>query len=243
MAKLTHSSEVRLDQDMKTNTINDKRRKKNKLTGLHQGGTDRYSPQGDAMRATPRLGNRSNCLVFAVGKWFSNSGYLLIRKSHFGWWPHFLWSPDINRSYVEHYAPVVGKRKLVPPPLFKGKIQTFDKTHTKSVPNDIYAKIESVLFVLFCCLTAAFGIVGAFVALAVVVPIYRLLQTLARNGRAKARKNQRATAEPSTHATRRARPSYIQRASGQFGVRRSSPQEKCPIPQDQHGEQQYWVLH
>jgi len=45
-----------------------------------------------------------SCLFYAFRKYFRAGGYLLVRKSRFGWWPHFLhmdnngnitqWQPD-----------------------------------------------------------------------------------------------------------------------------------------------------
>ena len=122
--------------------------------------------------------NRSNCLVFALKRWFSDSGYLVVRKSNFGWWPHFLWTPDINSSYVEHYAPISGQKKLMPPPLFEGNVQTTDKIFEKSASNG-YAKVESLLFVLFCLIVGSFGLIGSLLAITVVIPLYKVIQILA----------------------------------------------------------------
>jgi hypothetical protein len=62
----------------------------------------------------------TNCLFFALKKWFSCGGYLVIRKSKVGWWPHFLWSKDLKTFY--HYLPVSYKEnKPIPPCVFKGE--------------------------------------------------------------------------------------------------------------------------
>jgi len=48
-----------------------------------------------------------SCLFYAFRKYFRTGGYLLVRKSRFGWWPHFLhmdgdgnitgWQPDTEK--------------------------------------------------------------------------------------------------------------------------------------------------
>jgi hypothetical protein len=61
----------------------------------------------------------SNCLIYALRQWYARGGYVVVRKSRFGWWPHFLWSPDLRRfeSFVPQDAP---KKRLFPPVLFRG---------------------------------------------------------------------------------------------------------------------------
>jgi len=67
----------------------------------------------------------SNCLIFALGRWYKFGGYIVARKSHYGWWPHFLWSADLIT--FEHYVPDTPKKGFFPPPLFKGTIVKGDK--------------------------------------------------------------------------------------------------------------------
>ena len=123
--------------------------------------------------------SRSNCLVYALKRWFSKSGYLVIRKSNFGWWPHFLWTPDISGTYIEHYAPIMGERKLMPPPLFKGAVRMSDKISEKAAVPDGYAKVEGLLFLLFCLIVGGFSLIGALLAVLVIVPAYKVVQFLA----------------------------------------------------------------
>lgn len=68
----------------------------------------------------------SNCLFYALNKWYHEGGYLLVRKSFFGWWPHFLhMSLD---GEITHFSPIGPKRKrILPPLLFKGRILTGDE--------------------------------------------------------------------------------------------------------------------
>ena len=47
----------------------------------------------------------SNCLIFAFRLWLTGGGYLLVRKSRAGWFPHFLWCADLADAMVLHFAP------------------------------------------------------------------------------------------------------------------------------------------
>ena len=77
-------------------------------------------------------GRKSNCLFFAIGRWWNRGGYLVIRKSRFGYWPHFLWSPDLQ--VFESYSPIVGGySRWFPPLLFCGYIE-HDDDDNKSTP-------------------------------------------------------------------------------------------------------------
>lgn len=70
----------------------------------------------------------NNCFVFALSRWFSRGGYLIVRKSRVGWFPHFIWAKTLDGIVVEHWQPL---EKDVAKPLnifvFKGKIKTDDK--------------------------------------------------------------------------------------------------------------------
>lgn len=71
----------------------------------------------------------NNCLIFAFNRWFKHGGYLIVRKSRHGWWPHFIWSPDLKDAEIEHYRPVNAgnENPYVKKFLFKGEIATDDK--------------------------------------------------------------------------------------------------------------------
>lgn len=78
----------------------------------------------------PRL---DNCLTWAVRKWESDGGYLVIRwarSAKYRWmrWPHFLWLPEDKHQDVKHFLPKVDDQhmKLIPNAWFEGKIQTGD---------------------------------------------------------------------------------------------------------------------
>lgn len=70
---------------------------------------------------------RSNCLLYALRQWRARGGYLIVRRSRWGWWPHFLWAPDLGDLPVEHFAPVTPRTDLrFPPLIFNGTVRTRD---------------------------------------------------------------------------------------------------------------------
>lgn len=65
----------------------------------------------------------SNCLIFAFRMWARHGGYVIVRKSNYGWWPHFMWVKSLGELEVTNFVPENPKTGLLlPPPLFKGKI-------------------------------------------------------------------------------------------------------------------------
>jgi hypothetical protein len=64
----------------------------------------------------------SNCLVFAVEHWLHCGGYIIFRKSHWGWWFHAIWSKDL-KSFEEFHPTGKKKRRWFPPLIFKGYIR------------------------------------------------------------------------------------------------------------------------
>jgi hypothetical protein len=65
----------------------------------------------------------SNCLIFVIGRWLKRGGYVIARKSHWGWWLHFLWSPDLQT--FEEFVPGRYRRRWLPPVLFRGRVKKF----------------------------------------------------------------------------------------------------------------------
>jgi hypothetical protein len=71
----------------------------------------------------------SNCLIFALNRWFKKGGYLIIRRSRIGFWWHFLWAKDLEGlQSLEHYVPVEDELKVevASKVFFEGKIKTED---------------------------------------------------------------------------------------------------------------------
>lgn len=66
----------------------------------------------------------SNCILFAFYQWFKFGGYIIVRKSRYGMWPHFMWTQSLKDLEIVEYVPVKVYRKLyVPPPVFKGYVR------------------------------------------------------------------------------------------------------------------------
>jgi hypothetical protein len=64
----------------------------------------------------------SNCLFFVITKLWREGGYLVARKSHHGWWPHFYWSSDLV-TFLEFIPDAKHKSGLFfPPPIFHGHV-------------------------------------------------------------------------------------------------------------------------
>lgn len=64
---------------------------------------------------------RGNCVVFALRRWYQQGGYLIVRRSWYGWWPHLIWSADLVT--FEEFLPVDPTRRRFPPVWFAGMIR------------------------------------------------------------------------------------------------------------------------
>lgn len=63
----------------------------------------------------------SNCLLYACGQFLRHGGYLEIRWSDYGPWPHADWTAD--RVIYCTFTPDTPKhRRRFPPLLFKGHV-------------------------------------------------------------------------------------------------------------------------
>jgi len=65
---------------------------------------------------------KGNCLTFALRKWRAEGGYIVIRKSRYGWWPHFL-HMDAETRVLTHLVPVKPERRWFPPLTFEGIVE------------------------------------------------------------------------------------------------------------------------
>jgi hypothetical protein len=73
----------------------------------------------------PRGEETSNCIIFALHKWRLCGGYIIIRKSHHGWFPHVIWSKDLVQ--FQEFHPLSKKtHHWFPPLLFHGYIRYSD---------------------------------------------------------------------------------------------------------------------
>lgn len=79
---------------------------------------------------------RSNCLIFAIQR-LCDDGYLIVRKSRYGWWPHFIYAKSIDGVEVENFVPfkhidwksLPWWQRVIPVHivLFKGKVINNDR--------------------------------------------------------------------------------------------------------------------
>lgn len=69
----------------------------------------------------------NSCLCFALNRGFKYGGYLVIRKSRFGPFQHFIWCASLRDAEIEHFVPKNPKHRLVPPLFFEGYIKRDDK--------------------------------------------------------------------------------------------------------------------
>jgi hypothetical protein len=65
----------------------------------------------------------SNCLVFALRRFWQRGGYVVMVWSDYGWWPHFVWSPDLQQ--FEEWSPARKARKWFPPLVFRGAVKAW----------------------------------------------------------------------------------------------------------------------
>lgn len=68
---------------------------------------------------------RSNCLIWALRQWGRRGGYLMARRSRWGPFPHFLWSPTAPAE-CEAFVPLNPRRKLLPKLWFRGYVKRGD---------------------------------------------------------------------------------------------------------------------
>lgn len=75
----------------------------------------------------------SNCLLFALRLYYRRKrkgrhGYVTSRESFYGWFPHFMYArfrTDMTIQLVG-YVPLNPVMKMLPPPLFRGRVQWGD---------------------------------------------------------------------------------------------------------------------
>lgn len=75
-----------------------------------------------------------NCLLFAVAMWWRHGGFVIVRKSHYGWWPHFLWSADLI-TFLEYTPAQPNHHLLIPPPWYRGVVKRTTAGEQSSKPQ------------------------------------------------------------------------------------------------------------
>lgn len=70
------------------------------------------------------VGERTNCLLWALSQWQQHGGYVVFRRSDYGWWPHLFWTVDLVT--FKEFTPTEAKyERRIPPLLFMGRVRTF----------------------------------------------------------------------------------------------------------------------
>ena len=81
-----------------------------------------------------------NCLTFALAVWrYGRGDHLVIRKSHWGWFPHFkvMFELQDGSIVIKEFVPSEPRRRWIPPLFFRGEVITSrfrredDKAHFK----------------------------------------------------------------------------------------------------------------
>ena len=83
--------------------------------------------------------NKENCLTWAIRKWDTEGGYLVIRwcrHNKLRWirWPHFLWLAEEHEQYLEHVIPPkdsYDEYHTIPSPWFTPRHVKGDKKSVK----------------------------------------------------------------------------------------------------------------
>jgi hypothetical protein len=87
-----------------------------------------------AVTITLLLMGWSNCYIYAIRRWMTHGGSIVMKQSDYGWWPHMAWSGDLRT--VEHFVPIApvakDRQRIIPRVLFLGV--------AKSVPSDVFMR-------------------------------------------------------------------------------------------------------
>ena len=68
------------------------------------------------------MGLPTNCFIYAFSRWMFRGGYLILRRSRSGPFPHFMWTASIPEDLpVEQYLPKKRRDKKIPPVIFDGE--------------------------------------------------------------------------------------------------------------------------
>lgn len=81
-----------------------------------------------------------NCLTFAlrVGRYYRNKDHLTIRKSKWGWFPHFAVIFEFDDYLIKvEYVPTKPKRQWFLPLFFEGEVRETYYMKTESIPPEI----------------------------------------------------------------------------------------------------------
>lgn len=78
-------------------------------------------------RFASREAPTSNCLIFALMRFWRRGGYVVMMWSKYGWWPHWVWTEDL--ATFHEFSPISEKYRgmLCPPVIFRGRIKRWKK--------------------------------------------------------------------------------------------------------------------
>lgn len=73
----------------------------------------------------------TNCLLYALSLYMRRAskgrpGYIAVRRSRFGRFPHFIYIEQRRAMRIISYVPIDPRRKTCPPPLFRGRVRWGD---------------------------------------------------------------------------------------------------------------------
>jgi hypothetical protein len=69
----------------------------------------------------------NNCFFWAIAQWYKHGGYVVMRKSHYGNLPHFLWLKDFHSKPLSFVPNIIYRYFIFPKLLFRGHIQSGDE--------------------------------------------------------------------------------------------------------------------
>lgn len=102
----------------------------------------------------------SNCLIYAVWRMLNRGGYLIMRRSRSGPFPHVMWAPTIPADLpVEQLVPPRRRDRILPPPLFYGHVALIAEPE-----GDLPARKPGFDWALFMFWTIYLAAVGLFCA-------------------------------------------------------------------------------
>lgn len=85
----------------------------------------------------------SNCIIETLKRFFKEGGYVAIRRSRLGVFPHMIWIKDLKNAEIEHFVPTNAVYKLIPPPVFKGFIARTDKIDELASLTEQYSQSQA----------------------------------------------------------------------------------------------------
>lgn len=63
----------------------------------------------------------SNCLCYALGRYWREGGCVLMLQSAYGWWPHFVWTADMKTLWEFYPTRITKYPRYCPPWVFRGE--------------------------------------------------------------------------------------------------------------------------